>query len=207
MGFDTIQINLVLPETDSKIRALYHYIADGTLCTNEWYRDLENPSESTNVAEFVEGRTTFASSSHNLFENIEDTSIEIGCVNESHDVNESLDNDGTEDDDSPEPDDDDEKETILKHFSIAMDGLKEKILNTYENKLKKGVKYFTKKLEKLSKQNNSSLEKSLFNIGKEINKPQKSGEKRKIGKLIPVQVTAKSRREYKHRGRITWQAP
>ena len=51
MGFDTIEINLVLPETDSKIRALYHYIADGTLCTNEWYRDLENPSESTNVAE------------------------------------------------------------------------------------------------------------------------------------------------------------
>ena len=36
-----------------------------------------------------------------------------------------------------------------------MDGLKEKILNTYESKLKKGVKYFTKKLEKLKKQNNS----------------------------------------------------
>ena len=28
------------------------------------------------------------------------------------------------------------------------------------------------------------------------------GKKRKIGKLIPVQVTAKSRREYKHRGRV-----
>ena len=47
--------------------------------------------------------------------------VEIECVNESHDVNNSLDNDGT---------DDDEKATILKHFSIAMDGLKGKILNT-----------------------------------------------------------------------------
>ena len=83
-----------------------------------------------------------------------------------------------------------------------MDWLNKKILNTYESKLKKGVKYFTKKLEKLSKQNISSLEKSLFNIGKEVNKPQKSGKKKKIGKLIPVQVTAKSLREYKHRGRV-----
>ena len=43
-----------MPETDSKIRALFHYIADGTLCANEWYRDIDNPSKSTNVAEFVE---------------------------------------------------------------------------------------------------------------------------------------------------------
>ena len=64
------------------------------------------------------------------------------------------------------------------------------------------MKYFTKKLENLSKQNILSLEKSLFNIGKGVNKPQKSGKKKKIGKLIPVQVTAKSRQEYKHRGRV-----
>ena len=103
-----------MPETDSKIKALYHYIADGTLCANEWYRDLDNPNKSTNVAEFVEVRTTIASSSNNLCENIEDRSIEIDCVN---DVNESLDIDGTDDDDSPV--DDDEKATISKHFSKA----------------------------------------------------------------------------------------
>ena len=61
---------------------------------------------------------------------------------------------------SPADDDDDEKATILRHFSKAMDGLKEKILNTYESKLKKGVKYFTKK------QNISSLEKSPFTLEK-----------------------------------------
>ena len=72
----------ILPETDSKIRALYHYIADGTLCGNEWYRDLDNPNENTNVAEFVEVRTTIPSSSNNLFENIEDRSIEtrLNCT-------------------------------------------------------------------------------------------------------------------------------
>ena len=65
-------------------------------------------------------------------------------------------------------------------------------MNAYQSSnLKKGVKYFT-----------NSLEKSLLSIGKEMNKPRGSGKRKKIGKLIPVQVTAKSRREYKHRGRV-----
>ena len=73
----------------------------------------------------MEVRTTTASSSNNLFENVEDRGIEIKCVNESHDANKSLDNHYS-------TDDDDEKATILKKKnSIAMDGLKVKILNTY----------------------------------------------------------------------------
>ena len=63
------------------------------------------------------------------------------------------------------------------------------------------MKYFTKHLEKISKGNKNTLRNSLFNIGKEINKPRQSGKKKKNGKLIPIQVTAKSRRLYKHRGR------
>ena len=97
-----------MPKTDSKIRALYHYIADGTFCTNERYRDLDDPNESTNVTEFVEVRTTTASSSNNLFKNVEDRSIEIQCVNESHDANKSS----WYADDSPAADDDDVFETI-----------------------------------------------------------------------------------------------
>ena len=83
-----------------------------------------------------------------------------------------------------------------------MDTLKDKITNIYENKLKKGVKYFTKKLQRMAKQTNTSMEKSLFDIGKEVKNSKKTGRKKRIGKLIPVQVTAKSRREYKHRGRV-----
>ena len=51
----------VLPESDSKKRALYHYIADGTVCTNSWYRDLNNPDDITNVEHFVETKTDNAS--------------------------------------------------------------------------------------------------------------------------------------------------
>ena len=67
----------ILPESDSKTRVLYHYISYGSLCTNEWYRDIDNRNKNTNLAEFVEVRTNMASSSNNLFENVEDKSIEI----------------------------------------------------------------------------------------------------------------------------------
>ena len=43
----------VLPECDVKMRALYHYIAEGIICNNTWYRDLETPCTVTDVATFV----------------------------------------------------------------------------------------------------------------------------------------------------------
>jgi hypothetical protein len=49
----------------------------------------------------------------------------------------------------------------------------------HSSSLKKGVKYFTKKLYKFTKQNDKSLEKSLFSIGKEMNKPRGSGKRKK----------------------------
>ena len=67
----------ILPDSDSKTRVLYHYISYGSLCTNEWYRDIDNRNKNTNLAEFVEVRTNMVCSSNNLFENVEDKSIEI----------------------------------------------------------------------------------------------------------------------------------
>ena len=43
-------------------------------------------------------------------------------------------------------------EEVLNQFKEAMDAFKEKIMNVYESKLKKGVKCFTKKLRKFTKQ-------------------------------------------------------
>ena len=73
------------------------------------------------------------------------------------------------------------------------------MVSSYQATLKKGVKYFTKKLQKLSKKKESSLGLSLFDIGKEINNPKLRGKRKKNEKLIPVQVTAKNRCEYNHR--------
>ena len=92
--------------------------------------------------------------------------------------------------------------TIGGMYEAQEHWLRTEITNIYENKLKKGVKYFTKKLQRMAKQTNTSMEKSLFDIGKEVKNSKKTGRKKRIGKLIPVQVTAKSTREYEHRGRV-----
>ena len=57
------------------------------------------------------------------------------------------------------------------------------------------------KIRKFSKQNNTSLENSLFSIGKELS-GSKAGGRIVSSSLSTVQVPAKSRRDYKHRGRV-----
>ena len=43
----------VLPESDVNIRALYHYIADGTVCPDSWYRDLNQPNKVITLLEEI----------------------------------------------------------------------------------------------------------------------------------------------------------
>ena len=181
----------VLPESDINIRGLYHYIADGNVCTNSWYRDLDKPDKVTDVARFVESRKENVAIEHISFGNAVENRNEMEILMPEGEV--SYDESDSEVDDTNE---------ILNKFVTAIDTFKAKVISSYKGTIKKGVKYFTKKMQTFSKQNETSLEKSLFSIGKEINKPKTGGKRRKIGKLIPVQVTAKSRREYKHRGRV-----
>ena len=47
----------VLPESDQNIRGLDHYIADGVVCANSGYTDLNKPEHETDVNNFVETRT------------------------------------------------------------------------------------------------------------------------------------------------------
>lgn len=186
--FNVSEFN-VLPENDVHMRAMYHFIAEGIVCDNTWYRSLEGPSDIPDIASFVENRTE-----KNL-----DKAQEIITQGPSHDSKlppADLSNDSTESDSE-----EDDSEETLNQFVSAMNHFKDIVVKSYKNTLKKGVKYFTKKLNKFSKQKETTLEKSLFSIGKELNKPKTGGKKRKTGKLIPIQVTAKSRRQYKHRGR------
>ena len=168
---------------------MYHFIAEGIVCDNTWYRSLEGPSDIPDIASFVENRAE-----KNL-----DKAQEIKTQGPSHDSQlplADLSNDSTESDSE-----EDDSEETLNQFVSAMNHFKDIVVKSYKNTLKKGVKYFTKKLNKFSKQKETTLEKSLFSIGKELNKPKTGGKKRKTGKLIPIQVAAKSRRQYKHRGR------
>ena len=61
----------------------------------------------------------------------------------------------------------------------------------------KSIKAFTKSLKKTSSSTKPIFKRSLFSFSKEQSAPKRRG---KIGKLIPVQSTAKARRIFKHRG-------
>ena len=65
----------------------------------------------------------------------------------------------------------------------------------------KCIESFTKNLKKISSSRKPTYKRSLFSFSKEQAAPK--GRKGKVGKLIPVQTTAKARRIYKHRGNST----
>ena len=90
---------------------------------------------------------------------------------------------------------------MLGGLVTALESFKDRIQREYNKDWKKGVKRFSKNLLKIAKGNVNNLKQSLFDLGKQVTKSKQPGKKRKIGKLSPVQVTAKSRRTYKHRGR------
>ena len=157
-------------ESDSKIRALYHYIAEGTVCSDSWYRHLNNPEEIINVDKFVESR----------IERDKET------TKSDNSVIPIMDKTGLEDASNSEDDDkEDDTEIVLSQFAETLESFKAKVMGAYQkSSLKKGVKYFTKQLRKFTKQNDNSLEKSLFSIGKEINKPKSGGKRKKLGDLF-----------------------
>ena len=175
----------VLPELDTKMRAMYHYIAEAVVCKDSWYRDLERPEVIENVSEFVKSRTN----------NCDILPVPINSI---------RDKESESDPESIEQQSSDEDEDLaLEDFVTAIDDFKNKIKLSYAKDWKKGVKNFTKNLVKLTKGSVNTLKQSLFKLGNEATKQNKSGKKKKrIGKLIPIQVTAKSRRQYKHRGRV-----
>ena len=76
-----------------------------------------------------------------------------------------------------------------------MDSFKSKIDSSYQATLKKGVAYFTKTCQ-------NKMKVPWRNPYVVLSTPKTREKRKKMGKLIPVQVTAKSRRDYTHRGRV-----
>ena len=76
------------------------------------------------------------------------------------------------------------------------------MVNAYEGKLKRGIKFFTNKnFKKYTNQNNTTLENPGLTLGKMLMQQKQVEKGEKMEKHIPVQVMAKCRRQYKHRGR------
>ena len=110
-----------MPEFDQNIRGLYHYIADGVVCANSWYRDLDKPEHETDVHSFVETRSKKIDdldTNTEVTNTIENTISDIQ-VEEGHDSNHEIssDEDGNND--------------ILNNFEKAMDLFKQKVVISF----------------------------------------------------------------------------
>ena len=104
--------------------------------------------------------------------------------------------------------DNDEKETnaLKSKLRKAIEAFTENIEMRIDNDFlgyKTSINTFTKQLEKLQNvKKDSALQKTLCSFGKTVTEPLSQGKRKKLG-IIPVQVTAKSRRIYKLRGSRT----
>ena len=79
--------NLV-SDGDTNICGLYHYIAEGIVCNNAWYRDLEKPDQLTDVNTFVENRDSFVvieGVNHDAIEVVNDLELPVLVVGERSD--------------------------------------------------------------------------------------------------------------------------
>ena len=43
----------VVPDMSAQSRALYHYLGNGFVVADSWYRELDAPGEANGVSEFV----------------------------------------------------------------------------------------------------------------------------------------------------------
>ena len=114
-------------------------------------------------------------------------------------MKEMLNNEGNQSNEESESEEDD-KDGTLNHLQQWT--LLNQNLSPLTKQHSKRCQIFYKEASKIVKAKWNPLEQSLFSIGKEMSKPKTRGNRKKIGKLIPVHVTAKSRRDYTHRGRV-----
>ena len=116
----------VLPKFDQNIRGLYHYIAEGVVCANSWYRELNKPEHETNVHEFVEARSNDINNLSNI----------LHVTNNAEDPTEAQDIDNLS---SSNNSDEEASDGNLEEFVKTIDLFKQKIVTTHNKTLGKGV--------------------------------------------------------------------
>ena len=169
----------VIPETDGKMRALYHYIGLGTWQDAAWYRSLKNPNMLEDIEAFI---NEHRQNHHEVPNDQEEASnileLEESCTLEEENIMEEQNEDDS---------------VIGDQLADACDMIQNMVsANIGDERVRKATRHFVKKI--LNAKKLETMINLLHGIGNEVAAPKKSGKKRKAAKLIPVQTTAKARR-------------
>ena len=167
----------VLPENDNAARSLYHYIADGTVLDDAFYRSVDKPDSVVNASQYVNEHRAYMPA-------------ETANVVNDNDI---------QDDGQPEPngnivEEEEDFDEIWSKYEKNRDKFEANMKrNRTDKDFLKCLKKYSKRMNTLSKANPETLKREMYGFGKSI--------KNKNSELIPVQVTSISRRKHKHRGK------
>ena len=174
-----------LPFNDGNARALWHYIATGSVLDEAWYRDLDRPDDtSNNISEYITSHRTQVNTDYipDEISNFQPEEDHHDDVDMNSEISEDVEEDITEQVIS-------EYQEQNKKFNAFM------FENLHDKGMMKALLKLTKFMEKQSKKKNiQTLKRKLFDLCHES--------KKKIGNHIPVQNTSIGRRRHKNRGRV-----
>ena len=190
-----------IPVFDNQARSLYHYIAEGIVLNDQWYRSLNNPAEEITVYVEVHTHEHDAEIVVEPQDNSEETEAEVRDVGDDGDVADVGDvaDDGDVGEVADETDSDSE---LLSEYVENIEKLKaQNLANILDEGVKRSVKYFNKKIRKMLTGTTQALQKINYSLGQELSSVAGKGKKRKIGRRINVQPTALARRTFPSKGK------
>ena len=179
-----------IPVFDNQARSLYHYIAEGIVLNDQWYRSLNNPAEEITV--YVEVPTPDVEIAVEPQDNSEETEAEVRDVGDDGDVA----------DVGEVADETNSDSELISEYVENIEKLKaQNLANILDEGVKRSVKYFNKKMRKMLTGTTQALQKINYSLGQELSSVAGKGKKRKIGRRINVQPTALARRTFPSKGK------
>ena len=179
----------VIPVTDPRARALYHYMASGVTQDPAFYRDLNQVDVPPGIQEYIDSHRADDHQDHEVFEG--NSAIEDDQDNEYEDMEESDENEEAEDSDSDSDDEDLLWQQYQEYYKIFESKLKANLQN---KDFKKCFKKYTKNVLQVASSRSENLKQHLYGFGQTLGRSKK-------GSRIPVQTTAVARRKHPHGGR------
>ena len=117
----------VIPVTDPRAQALYHYMASGVTQDPAFYRDLNQVDVPPGIQEYIDSHRADVHQDHEVFEG--NSAIEDDQDNEYEDMEESVENEEAADSDS----DSDDEDLLWQQY--------QEFYKIFESKLRKAAIY------------------------------------------------------------------
>ena len=168
----------LVPEDNPEMRRLWMFIGTGKYVDLDYFLPLSDPKNKDQTTSNATNQTW------NMAED-----------DEARDINvEELDMEMERDENEEQNENEEVKLKLDSVFSKLKSILTDRIEHDPKG-YKKSLSTFEKHLERMPKLNDAALQKALCNFGQESFAPMRMS-KRKKASMIPVQVTARSRRKY-----------